>query len=546
MRHSFGVLLGQGLALSAAGCSDYLSGPGVSSTQDPNNILKLTQPGPLYIGVEQAGPPQREGQVARYAVEYVQQIAGAARQAIGFDLYQAAPSDVDTYFEAVYGSSNLLTGGGGLLDVKKMEQLARKKSDSIYVGIAKIYQALIVGYAADIWGDIPYRQAADSTIPKPAFDPQLQIYGDLQQQLDSAINFFLKADVNGITNLGPATDGSELIYKGRSSTQLEAVYTAVAHSLKARYFLHVQDYANALAQANLGISTPDDDFLWFHDASAAGQNVWWQYNATRGDYVAGAAVIDLMKRRFAAGVEDILRLQFYFYTADFPKGNPADTGAYFGARPALATVTTAPGGDNGTGSAKGNFSFFNTFIDGATPPGDFRQPELTFAETQLIAAEAAWRLNGGGADPTVLVAAAQPFLDAARKNRHYGATGGAPVTFGDAPGALPATLQHIIEEKYITLFLNPEVWNDYKRTCLPSLAPAPALGSSTPGTASPGSIPGRLPYGLSEINANPNTPGGQGPATNSAGIHVTSTSQNPNAPTPCPALNYVNSVPLAN
>jgi hypothetical protein len=90
------------------------------------------------------------------------------------------------------------------------------------------------------------------------------------------------------------------------------------------------------------------------------------------------------------------------------------------------------------------------------------------------------------------------------------------------------------------------VWNDYKRTCLPSLAPAPALGSSTPGTASPGSIPGRLPYGLSEINANPNTPGGQGPATNSAGIHVTSTSQNPNAPTPCPALNYVNSVPLAN
>jgi len=543
MRHSLRVLLGLGLALSAAACSDYLSGPGVSSTQDPNNILKLTQPGPFYIGVQQAGPPQREGQVARNAVSYTQQIAGAGRQAVGFDQYITAPSDMDTYFEAIYGSSNLLTGGGGLLDVKKMEQVARKKSDSIYVGIAKIYQTLIVGYAADIWGDIPYRQAADSTILKPAFDPQLQIYGDLQAQLDSAITIFLKADPTGVTNLGPGSDGSELVYKGRTSAQLEVVYTAVAHSLKARYYLHVGDYVNASAQAALGISTPDDDFLWFHDASSSGQNVWWQYNASRADYLPGAALVDLMKARMAAGVEDSARINFYFI--------PADANGFFGARPGAATVTTAPGKDNGTGSPNGNFSFFNGFIDGGTPPGDFRQPELTFAETQLIAAEAAWRLNGGAADPTVLVAAAQPFLDASRKNRHYGATGGAAVTFPDLPNAvaptvLTATLQHIIEEKYITLFLNPEVWNDYKRTCLPSLAPAPAPGSSTPGTATPGYIPGRLPYGLSEINANPNTPGGQGPATNSAGIKVTSTSPNPNAPTPCPTLNYVNSVPLAN
>ena len=542
MRHSLRVLLGLGLALSAAGCSDYLSGPGVSSTQDPNNILKLTKPGPLYIGVQQAGGPQREGQVARDAVSYVQQIAGAGRQAIGFDLYQTAPSDMDTYFEAVYGSSNLLTGGGALLDVKKMEQIARGKSDSIYVGIAKVYQALIVGYAADIWGDIPYRQAADSTIPKPAFDPQLQIYGDLQKQLDTAITS-LTANVAGITNLGPALDGSELVYGGRTSAGLEAVYTAVAHSLKARYYMHVGDYVNASAQAALGISTPDDDFLWFHDASASGQNVWWQYNATRADYLPGAAIIDIMKRRITAGVEDSSRLKFYFIPADPVPKNPA---VYFGARPGNAIVATAPGGDNGSGSPSGNFSFFAPFIDGGTPPGDFRQPELTYAETQLIAAEAAWRLNGGGADPTVVVAAAQPFLDAARKNRHYGATGGAPVTFGDAPGALLASLQNIIEEKYVTLFLNPEVWNDYKRTCLPSLAPSPAAGSSTPGSVPPGYIPGRLPYGLSEINANPNTPGGQGPATNSTGIKVTSTSQNPNAPTPCPALNYTSSTPLAN
>ena len=37
-------------------------------------------------------------------------------------------------------------------------------------------------FAADIWGDIPYRQAADSTNKTPAFDPQLKVYADLQTQ----------------------------------------------------------------------------------------------------------------------------------------------------------------------------------------------------------------------------------------------------------------------------------------------------------------------------------------------------------------------------
>jgi len=105
---------------------------------------------------------------------------------------------------------------------------------------------------------------------------------------------------------------------------------------------------------------------------------------------------------------------------------------------------------------------------------------------------------------------------------------------------LPATLQNIIEEKYVTLFLNPEVWNDYKRTCFPSIAPAPT--SSAPGSAPRTTpIPGRLPYGLSEINANPNLP-----TTSSTGVTISTTSQNPNDPNACPVLNYTSSSPLAN
>jgi hypothetical protein len=150
-------------------------------------------------------------------------------------------------------------------------------------------------------------------------------------------------------------------------------------------------------------------------------------------------------------------------------------------------------------------------------------PAVTWAETQLIGAEAAFQVGGAGA--------AQPYLDAARASRSFGSRGAVPIAF--APLApVPATLENIMEEKYVTQYLSIEAWNDHKRTCLPALAPAPgSLLSTTPRTDP---IPGRLPYGISEVNANPNTPS------------VSPIGRNANDPNPCPALNYTSSAPLAN
>ena len=52
-----------------------------------------------------------------------------------------------------------------------------------------------------------------------------------------------------------------------------------------------------------------------------------------------------------------------------------------------------------------------------------------------------------------------------------------------------------MEEKYVALFQNTEVWNDYRRTCYPNLTPA-----------SGNFIPARLVYGTDERRANPNIP----------------------------------------
>jgi hypothetical protein len=522
MRHSLKLLLSATLALGTAGCNDFLSGPGVD--EDPNNITRLTRPGPLYIGIQALQSVQFEGQLARNAAEYVQQIAGNSRQQIGYDLYQMDPVTIDPHFFSVYGSAITIQGGGGLLDIHKMQQLARAVDDSIYIGIGKVYEALVIGTAASIWGDIPYREAADSTNETPAFDPQLQVYADMLAQLDSAVLFL--AATPAPPNVGPPADNAELVYldRGGNTAALAQVYTQVAHSLKARYYLHLAEvnpanYALALAEVPLGISTPANDMLWYHDGTPTGNNVWWQFMSARGDIGPGAALIEILKRRIAAGVEDAARLNFYFTSAD-PGGTPVE---FFGFRPGGSlNMQTAPGIYNGNGSPLGNYSGF-TFINFNVDPGDMRMPVITYAETQLIGAEAAFQTGGQGA--------AQPFLDAARANRSYGARGTTPNTFAPL-ASVPATLENIMEEKYVTLFLSIEAWNDYKRTCLPALAPAPAsLGNTTPGTQP---IPGRLPYGITEINANPNAP------------NVSPVGRNANDPNPCLLLDYSTSVPLAN
>ncbi|MEO8579534.1 MAG: SusD/RagB family nutrient-binding outer membrane lipoprotein, partial [Gemmatimonadales bacterium] len=78
-----------------------------------------------------------------------------------------------------------------------------------------------------------------------------------------------------------------------------------------------------------------------------------------------------------------------------------------------------------------------------------------------------------------------------------------------------ASLQTIMEEKYIALFQNIEVWNDWKRTCFPTLTPA--LGKTR--------IPGRLYYGQTEEQTNPNTP--------PSSAQNLFTVRNPNDPNPC-------------
>ena len=158
------------LLLAAAGCRDFLTGPGL--TENPNAATRASA-AQLLVAAEIALFNQQNGQLARFAALFTQQLSGTNNQQQDYGRYTITEQDVNTFWV-----QNFI--GGALLDYRKIQQQARAAGDQRLLGIALTLEALRIGTAASIWGDIPYRQAADSTISAPSLDPQQQVYADLQ------------------------------------------------------------------------------------------------------------------------------------------------------------------------------------------------------------------------------------------------------------------------------------------------------------------------------------------------------------------------------
>src|SRR5438128_1693757 len=170
------LVIGALLALGSAACSDWLSGPGV--TNDPN--APSTASRDQRLAAVQAGmTAQLTGALARTACMWMQQCAGVDRQYATLEKYNTTEDDFDTEFSQVYS-------GGGLVDIRAIASDALGAGDSVYTGVAKVLEALDVGTAADLWGDIPYSQAAGNN-GTPVFDKQQDIYLRVLAVLDTAI-----------------------------------------------------------------------------------------------------------------------------------------------------------------------------------------------------------------------------------------------------------------------------------------------------------------------------------------------------------------------
>lgn len=395
------------LASFTAGCKgDFLSGPKL--TTDPNKQSETRTPDQFFVPIQANTWFLNEGQLARVAAIWHQQMAGVQRQFSSVDIYAQGEADLPTEWSSFYT-------GGGIIDARKLQVQVAALGDRKYLGIAKIYEAWLIGTAADMWGDVPYSEAV-AAVATPKLDKQMDIYAAVEVLLSSAIT-----DLNAGVGAGPSS--ADLVYGGSASKWID-----FAHTLKARYYLHQAEvtpanYALALAEAQLGIKK-GNDYTDFHSDAPAESNMWYQFQVVdrSGYMLAGEALVDTLKGRADP------RLALYYA--------PNGSGQFVGSKP----------GENLD-------SFASDLSDVRLDPA-FRQPLVTWRENQLIIAEASSKQAGG--DGTALVA-----LNAERADVGLG-----PVALAGA-----ALYGAIMTEKWIEDFQKIEVFQDYNRSCFPVLVP---------------------------------------------------------------------------
>jgi hypothetical protein len=158
---------------------------------------------------------------------------------------------------------------------------------------------------------------------------------------------------------------------------------------------------------------------------------------------------------------------------------------------------------NGSGPASSN----NNFTD-ATYYGKKGAPLVmgSYSEQKLMEAEALFLANGGTATS---VGSTQAAYDAYRAGVFANCTKlGLDSTYGKNPlvsvGAANLTLELIMREKQVALFVNPEAWVDVRRWDYdPNLFRGMALPASIDASAN-GNFIRRALYPLDEISRNPN------------------------------------------
>lgn len=477
------ALLGAAMVGIAAGCSDFIEQP----DEDPNAIGNPT-PEQLLVGSQVNTFFTATSDAARYAATFTQQMSGVDPRFGSVEEQRLGEEDTDGLWGNIYPNA-------GLVNIREGIERAKAENKLVTAGILQVHEAYMVGLAAALFGDIPYSEAVDASITTPALDPQEEVYAALQMVLDSAI-------ANLSSGVGAPPPAVDFSFAGRATQWVRTAWT-----LKARYYLHWADAPNASEAAVAcggnclekardaalnGIQTGspydassqnDNNFRAYFGTGTTENNPFYQFEVQRPDYwTSGFTLVNLLNNGTpGTTADDDPRITRFF--------DPA-TGATYGGQ----YIGSQPG--SGAGDPDKAASDINLPADPA-----YDVPLVTCSETNFIEAEAYARLGA-------TASARQSLKDALSCEEVYwklpagsllGYTPGAPVPTLSAriDAATGAALQELIlTQKYIALFLNPEVYTDVRRTCYPDLQP------------SPGGRPliGRYTYPAGERQTNPNIP----------------------------------------
>lgn len=409
------------MMLFLASCSKWVddnnTDPNAPIDADGNTMLTSIMVGNMNI---------QEGDLARFAGMWSGHFRGYTQQYQSYHQYSVIARNFDAAWQRIYS--------GLLKNIKLLKQKSSAVNNKRMLGVVQVLEANLMGTATSLWGDIPYTEAADENFPNPKFDKQVDVYKKLQVLLDSAI-----------VNLGSSafTDfaAQDVHFAGNMTKWIQT-----ANTLKARYYLHVQDYPNALASALKGISSVSNNFMAPH------------YPTNRGAF----------------------NLYFQFLSLDRPN--------WIDATGMLGVNLINPAGNKYRGNAKtierSRWSYiYNSATNvNFTVNGFFGQntffPLVTYAENMLILAEAETRTAGLNNGLTRLNAYRAYMNGGGNINAVYLTTGNFKydpyVTADFAPGGIEnagtsplpqerALLREIMEERYINFIGQLEGFNDLRR-----------------------------------------------------------------------------------
>lgn len=439
LKRIFILYLVLALAGSMVGCKGFLTGGDLD--KDPNRPTEVPLDN-LFVGVQVNLYGVMTGPLSFVPVMFLQQMSGVAQHWSSFELYEISANEFDSPWFDIYG-------GGGLVDIKILKEKGLAEEKRTLVGITKLWEALVFNTAADLWGDIPYSEAVNPDIEHPKYDKQSFVRDQVLDLIDSAIE-----DLNA----GQAFfDGALDFTFGGDKDK----WIAAAHTLKARIHLNWAEvdqarYQQALAEARMGIASDADNWKTRHSETSGEENLWWQFETRRFGYVrCGFFFIDLLKSH------NDPRLQIYI--------GLDQNGEYTGSHP----------GENNDAA-----SFLNPETFGAA---DWDMDLVTWYENQFIIAECLYATGDEAGALNTLNNVIQPGLEA-----KWGLEPNTLPRYSDLTGV--DLLEAIMLEKYIAMFLNVQIWSDWKRTAFPILPETP-LGRR---------IPRRMLYPQDEINTNPN------------------------------------------
>ncbi|WP_026947499.1 SusD/RagB family nutrient-binding outer membrane lipoprotein [Algoriphagus marincola] len=409
------TILGAGILLTASACESFLD-----VNENPNNPEDAPISGLMTNSTyETALNVQRIGSATSNYVQY---------------LASPNPATSSDTMDPVNFSGTWFSLYNVMTDVNEIIRKAEESGANHYLGAGQILMALNLGMTVDIFGDVPFSESFNFETVTPAYDSDEQLYQQVLSLLDQGI-----ANLQGETAISIGAD--DFIFGGDIDKWIR-----FGNSLKARFLLHTKETSTynaneVLAAVSAGFQSNDDDAaVTFFEQRF---NPWAQVAINNSNLLLGGWISE----QFVQALDG----------TSYPTVDPrlplmigtTDEGEFIG------TVNGAGRGDAPEQGAR------STLI-----PGQFytstTSPLLiaTYAELKFIEAEAALASDPARAYAAYLagIEAHMDMLGVSEEDKvAYLADESVSV------GAGSLTMDQIMKEKWVAMFLHPETWNDARR-----------------------------------------------------------------------------------